>query len=53
MSKDKEDIICISSRGREPGLNAKDLHNAEQRIRERRRVDQQREMREAANKKGL
>lgn len=53
MNKDKEDVICISSRGREPGINdhGKDLVSAEQRMRERRRIDQQREMREAAGKK--
>ena len=53
MNKDKEDVICISSRGREPGINdhGKDLVSAEQRIRERLRMDQQREMREAAGKK--
>lgn len=52
MDKDKE-IICISSRGGEPGINkhGKDLVSAEQRIRERLRMDQQREMREAAGKK--
>lgn len=52
MDKDKE-IICISSRGGEPGIkdHGKDLVSAEQRIRERLRMDQQREMREAAGKK--
>ena len=53
MNRDKEDIICISSRGREPGINkhGKDLVSAEQRARGRRRVDQQREMQAAAGKK--
>ena len=48
MKRENEDVMCISSRGREPGLNPKDPRSAEQRIRERRKEDQLREMKAAA-----